>query len=52
MIGFNPRFMMDALKVIEDEVVTLYLTNSKSPCYIRDEENTYTYLVLPVNFMR
>ena len=25
MIGFNPRFMMDALKVIEDEVVTLYL---------------------------
>ena len=52
MIGFNPRFMMDALKVIEDEVVTLYLTNSKSPCFIRDEDNNYTYLVLPVNFMR
>ena len=41
-----------ALKVIDDEVVTLYLTNSKSPCFIRDEDNTYTYLVLPVNFMR
>ena len=52
MIGFNPRFLMDALKVIEDEYVTLYLTNAKSPCFIRDEDVTYTYLILPVNFTR
>lgn len=52
MIGFNPRFLLDALKAIDDETVTLYLTNAKSPCFIRDDEGTYTYLVLPVNFTR
>ena len=52
MIGFNPRFMMDALKAIDDEEVTLYLVNPKAPCFIRDEDLTYTYLVLPVNFVR
>lgn len=48
-IGFNPTFMMDALSAIEDRDVTLYLTNNKSPIVIKDNE-TYTYLVLPVNF--
>ena len=52
VIGFNPRFMIDALKAIDDEYITLYMTNAKSPCFIRDDENTYTYLVLPVNFTR
>ena len=51
-IGFNPKFMMDALKAIDDEDVTLYLVNPKAPCFIRDEDETYTYLVLPVNFTR
>ena len=51
-IGFNPRFMLDALKVLDDETVTLYLVNSKAPCFIRDEDETYTYIVLPVNFVR
>ena len=52
LIGFNPRFLLDALKAIEDENVSLYLTNAKSPCFIRDEAESYTYLILPVNFMR
>ena len=52
MIGFNPRFLMDALKAIDDENVTLYMTNAKSPCFIRDESLSYTYLILPVNFTR
>ncbi len=51
-IGFNPRFMIDALRAIEDESVTLYLVNSKAPCFMRDENMSYTYLVLPVNFTR
>ncbi len=50
MIGFNPKFFIDALKVIDDEQVTLYLINSKAPCFIRDDEENYTYLILPVNF--
>jgi DNA polymerase-3 subunit beta len=50
MIGFNPKFLIDALRVIEDETVDIYLVNPKAPCFIRDRESTYIYLVLPVNF--
>lgn len=50
MIGFNPKFLIDALKVIEDEEIDIYLVNSKAPCFIRDTEEKYIYLVLPVNF--
>ena len=50
MIAFNPRFLLDALRVIDDEEVTLYLTNPKAPCFIRDDKETYIYLILPVNF--
>lgn len=49
LIGFNPKFLIDALKVIDDETVTMYLVNPKAPCFIRDEEESYTYLILPVN---
>lgn len=52
MIGFNPRFLIDALRVIDEEEVTLYMVNPKAPCFIRDEDETYTYLILPVNFTR
>ena len=50
LIGFNPRFLIDALRVIDDETVDIYLVNPKAPCFIRDEEQSYTYLILPVNF--
>ena len=50
LIGFNPKFLIDALKVIDDETIDIYLVNPKAPCFIRDEEETYTYLILPVNF--
>ena len=49
LIGFNPKFLIDALKVIDDETIDIYLVNPKAPCFIRDEEETYTYLILPVN---
>ena len=50
MIGFNGRFLMDALQVIDDEQISIYLMNSKAPCFIRDDKNEYIYLILPVNF--
>ncbi|MCM1468026.1 MAG: hypothetical protein NC086_07755, partial [Alistipes sp.] len=50
LIGFNPKFLMDALRVIDDEEVNIYLVNSKAPCFIRDNEEKYIYLILPVNF--
>ena len=50
MIGFNPKFLLDALRIIDDEDVTLYMMNPKSPCFIKDEDESYIYLILPVNF--
>lgn len=50
LIGFNPKFLIDALKVIDDDEVYMYLMNPKAPCFIRDEKDSYTYLILPVNF--
>ena len=50
MIGFNPKFLMDALRVIDDETVDIYLVNSKAPCFIRNQEESYIYLIIPVNF--
>ena len=50
LIGFNPKFLIDALRVIDDEEIDIYLTNAKAPCFIRDEKESYIYLILPVNF--
>lgn len=50
LIGFNPKFLMDALRVIDEEEVDIYLFNPKAPCFIKDKEETYIYLILPVNF--
>ena len=51
MIGFNPKFLIDALRVIDDEEIDIYLVNPKAPCFIRDAEQKYIYLILPVNFI-
>lgn len=50
LIGFNPRFLIDALRVIDDENITIYMVNPKAPCYIRNDNEQYIYLILPVNF--
>lgn len=50
MIGFNPKFLLDALRVIDDEEVDLYMVNPKAPCFIKNAEESYIYLILPVNF--
>ena len=49
-IGFNPKYMIEALRVIEDEDVTIYMTNPKAPCFIKNSEENYIYLIVPVNF--
>ena len=50
LIGFNPKFLIDALRAIDDEEVTMYMTNPKAPCFMKDKAETYIYLILPVNF--
>ena len=50
LIGFNPKFLADALRVIDDETIQIYMINPKAPCFIKDSDETYIYLILPVNF--
>ena len=50
LIGFNPNFLIDALQNIDEEEVSLYFTIPRSPLFIRDKEESYIYMILPVNF--
>ena len=50
LIGFNPKFYIDALRVIDEEEISLYMTSAKAPCFIKDEKESFIYLILPVNF--
>ena len=47
--GFNPKYFLDALKVIEDEEVFVDLGSNISPCVIRPTDNDeYAYMILPI----
>ena len=47
--GFNPKYFLDALKVIEDEEIYIDFGTSVSPSVIRPIENEdYTYMILPI----
>jgi len=49
-IGFNNKYLLDALKATPADTVTISLGTSVSPCVISptDESESFTYLVLPV----
>lgn len=48
-IGFNSKYFLDALRVIDSEEIYLDFTTNVSPCIIKPvDHNNYTYLVLPV----
>ena len=49
-IGFNVRYLADALKVVPSDEVTLELTNGLSPIVLTpvDEKFDFAYMVLPV----
>ena len=48
-IGFNPKFFLDALRVIDDDEITVYFVDHRSPCFIKNEDESYIYVILPVN---
>ena len=49
-IGFNVRYLADALKVVPAEEVTLELTNGLSPIVLTpvDDKKDFAYMILPV----
>ena len=49
-IGFNVRYMADALRAVPTEEVTLELTNGLSPIVLTpvDDKEDFAYMILPV----
>lgn len=48
-IGFNSKFVIDVLKVIDDEEISMVFKTGTSPCVVRPVEgDDYEYLILPV----
>lgn len=48
-IAFNPKYLIDALKAIEDDNILIQFNTSLSPCIIRPTEGSeYKYLILPL----
>jgi len=49
-IYFNPRYFIDALRVIDDEQVNLKFNTQMSPCTIKgsDADCKYKYLIVPL----
>lgn len=51
-IAFNSKYLIDVLKIIEEDEIVLEFSSSVSPCVIKSKENNnYTYLVLPVRLL-
>jgi DNA polymerase-3 subunit beta len=51
-IGFNSKYFLDALKVIDSEELFLEFTTSVSPCIVKPTDHSnYTYLILPVRLV-
>jgi DNA polymerase-3 subunit beta len=48
-IGFNPKYIIEAMKVIESNKIILEFISNISPCIIRPEDEIdFLYLALPV----
>lgn len=51
-IAFNSRYLMDAVKAIEDEEIKIEFNNNITPCIIKSNKNENSkYMVLPVRFV-
>ncbi len=48
-IAFNPKYLIDALRAIDDECINIQFNTSLSPCIIKPVEgDIYKYLILPL----
>ena len=48
-IGFNSKFVIDVLKVIDDDEISMHFLTGTSPCMVKPVSgDAYEYLILPV----
>lgn len=51
-IAFNAMYFMDALRVLNDEFITINFNSAINPCVIKPvESDEYLYLILPVRMI-
>jgi DNA polymerase-3 subunit beta len=51
-IAFNSKYLIDVLKIMEEEEIVMHLTSSVSPCILKNKESdNCTYLILPVRLL-
>lgn len=51
-IAFNSKYLIDVLKIMEEDEIILELTSSVSPCIIKNKKtDNCVYLVLPVRLI-
>lgn len=49
VIAFNPRYLIEALKAIDEDKVCVQFISSVTPCIIKPEDGEYyKYLILPI----
>lgn len=53
-IGFNCRYVLDALRQVPSQEVTLELTNELNPIVLKptDDKDNFTYLILPMRIKK
>lgn len=48
-IGFNPNYLMKALRVIEDDELVIRMSSPVRPCFIQPKDNdSYEYYLVPI----
>lgn len=48
-IGFNSKYLLDFLKVIDNKKIVINLIGKNNPCFMNEDgNNDYLYMVLPV----
>lgn len=48
-ISFNPRYFIEALRVIENETVKIFFTSGIGPCTIKPvQDDSFAYMILPI----
>lgn len=51
-IAFNSKYLIDVLKIIDEDEIIMELSSSVSPCVMKNKDiNNCTYLVLPVRLL-
>lgn len=53
-MGFNPKFLVEPIRFIDDETIQMYFSKYNGPCLclIRDDNGNYYYVILPININR